>query len=56
MTAPVETWGDLTELFAASPTGFQVAGGLWFRAYDPDFNPEEDVDLDTTASGVQCES
>lgn len=44
---PTETWGDLTELFAASPTGFEVAGGLWFRAYSPDFNPMEDVDLDT---------
>lgn len=47
MTAPVETWGDLTELFAASPTGFEVAGGLWFRRYDRDFDPVEDVDLDT---------
>lgn len=49
MTTPVapETWGDLTELFAASPTGFEVAGGLWFRAFDPGFNPEDDVDLDT---------
>lgn len=47
MTAPAETWGDLSELFAASPTGFEVAGGLWFRAFDRDFDPEEDVDLDT---------
>ena len=49
MTAPVptQTWGDLTEIFAASPTGFEVAGGLWFRVYDRDFHPEEDVDLDT---------
>ncbi len=49
---PTETWGDLTELFAASPTGFEVAGGLWFRAYDPDFNPEDDVDLDTDLYAV----
>lgn len=47
MTAPVDSWGDLSELFAASPTGFNVAGGLWFRPYDRDFDPEEDVDLDT---------
>jgi len=45
--APAETWGDLTELFAASPTGVEVAGGLWFRPYDRDFNAAEDVDLDT---------
>lgn len=47
MTAPVETWGDLSELFAASPTGFNVAGGFWFRPFDKDFSPEDDVDLDT---------
>lgn len=47
MTTPVETWGDLTDLFAASPTGFEVAGGFWFRAFDKDFSPEDDVDLDT---------
>lgn len=45
--APAETWGDLTDIFAASPTGFEVAGGFWFRPYDPSFNPEDDVDLDT---------
>lgn len=53
MTAPVETWGDLTELFAASPTGFAVAGGLWFRPYDATFDPEEDVDLDTDLRAAQ---
>lgn len=47
MTAPAGTWGDLSEIFAATPTGFEVAGGLWFRPFDKDFDPEEDVDLDT---------
>lgn len=55
MTAPtpVDTWGDLTELFAASPTGFSVAGGLWFRPYDKSFNPADDAifDADLTETG-----
>lgn len=46
-TPPADTWGDLSELFAGSPSGFEVAGGVWFRAYDPTFDPEGDVDLDT---------
>ena len=44
---PAQTWGDITKVYAASPTGFEVAGGFWIRPYDPTFNPAEDVDLDT---------
>lgn len=46
-TPPADTWGDLSELFAGSPSGIDVAGGVWFRAFDPAFDPENDVDLDT---------
>lgn len=46
MTAPAE-WGDIEKIFAASPTGFEVAGGFWVRPYDKDFDASEDVDLDT---------
>lgn len=50
---PAPEWGNLTEIFAASPTNVEVAGGLWFRAYDPTFDVTDDgiIDADLAATG-----
>ena len=46
MTAPDPVWGDVSKVFAASPTDLTTVGGLWVAPYGTELPDDVDAALD----------
>jgi len=52
MTAPSSVWGDVSKVFAASPTDLTTVGGLWVAPYGTTLPTDVDSPLDAAFANL----